>query len=278
MSSMLCLSVQAKTVYYTNDEGVEMTELEYNKMLQLYSERRLRNVTQEEFDLYKDATVVDSGAVYHKTTYKYGEVVSEEMVSEEEYNSAPEAEVNVDGTIPLDGDYGYVETTYKRLSASLVDHGSGQFALIGSLSWKKMPACRSYDVFAYRFMHFNYNNFAGSQAYYPNGVYNSISYNTSSPGYKALANGAGVSMNLVDGSEITGYELAVATNLTVNTTSYSQAHAYISYQHAQSDLTRVESMNYNLDISGLGNVILFNSSATANKYDRMAGVHLTTPI
>lgn len=271
-SCILCGGVNASSVYYTNDLGVEMTELQYNKMLQFFSERRVKTVTQEEFDSLKDTTIVDSDAIYQKTTYENGEVIKEEIISEEEYNNAPTAEVNMPGEI-VPYDYKYVETTYKRLSGTLTQASSG-YKLVAAVSWKKIPVCRSYDVFAYRFNHFNYSGFGGNQTYYVNGNYNNIVYNTSSEGYKAQSTGAGVSMNLVDGSNITGYELTVATNLTLNTTSVSQAHAYVSYQHAQSDLTRAQSMGYTLNVSGLGNVILFSNSSIAGKYDGMGGIHL----
>lgn len=277
---LLSMNVQAKNVYYTNSLGVEMTQLEYNKMTQIFSERRVDSLTPEEFAEYKDLNIVDSSVIYEKSVYTLdGTIIGKEIITEEEYNNVSDAEVSEQGSImPLDGDYKYVETTYKRLGGTLADNGGGKFQVLGALSWKKVPVCRSYDVFAYRFNHFNYSGFAGSQLYYVNGSANRISYDTSSPGYKAQATGAGVSMNLVDGSNITGYELSVVTNLTINSYNYSQAHAYVAYEHAQSDLTREQSMGYTLNISGMGNVILFNSSSIASKYDNMAGVHLITPI
>ncbi len=279
-SCLLVTGVEAKNVYYTNDHGVEMTELEYNKMTQIYSERFIKStLSQEDFDKVKNGNIVETETLYQKTTYANGEIIKEELISEEEYNKASDAAVTEGNDVmPLDGDYRYVETTYKKLTGSLIDMGNRKFSLIGGLSWKKVPVCRSYDVFAYRFMHFDFNGFAGNQTYYVNGAYNNIDYTTSSPGYKQQGNGAGVSMNLVDGSNITGYELTVATNLTVNTYNYSQAHAYVSYQHTQSDVTREQSMGYTLNISGLGNVVLFTNSTIGSKYDGMAGVHLTTPI
>ena len=271
-------AVEAKEIYYTNDVGVEMTELEYDKMTQIYSERYIDTMSQEEFDALKNGNIVDSGAIYQKTTYAPdGKVLKDEYVSEEEYNQAPSTDVSQEGDI-MPYDYKYIETSYKKLSGTLIDIGNRKYSLIGGLSWKKVPLCRSYDVFAYRFMHFDFNGFGGTQNYYVNGVSNKISYDTSSPGYKQQGNGAGVSMNLVDGSNITGYELAIGTNLTVNTTNYTQAHAYVSYQHAQSDLTREQSLGYTLNVAGLGNVILFNSSTIAAKYDGMSGVHLTAQI
>lgn len=265
--AVLCMGVDAKYVYYTNDVGVEMTELQYNKMLSIHSERYVSHMSQEEFDSYKDANIISSEAVYYKTTYENGVVVKEETISEEEYKAAPEGAVS-DGVAPLGSDSKYVETSYKKLNAVLTDLGNS-YKTVGVLTWKKIPYCRSYDVFAYRLSNLSYSGFSGSQVYYVNGQFNVIYYDTSSPGYKAQASGAGVSMNLVDGSNITGYEL------TIGTTLYGgSGHVYLTYQHAQSDLTREQSLGYTLSSSGLGGVVYFSNSTIAKKYDGMSGVHL----
>ncbi len=265
--AMLCMGVDAKYVYYTNDIGVEMTELQYDKMLSIHSKKYVSHMSQEEFDSYKDVNIVKSGAVYYKTTYENGVVVKEEAISEEEYNAAPEGAIS-DGIVPIASDNKYVETSYKKLNSVLADHGS-EYRLIGVLTWKKIPYCRSYDVFAYRLSNMSYSGFSGTQVYYVNGVHNSIVYDTSSPGYKAQASGAGVSMNLVDGSNITGYELTIVTTL-----YGTSGHVYLTYQHAQSDLTREQSLGYTLSSSGLGGVVSFSNSTIAKKYDGMSGVHL----
>ncbi len=272
------LNVFAKNIFYTNEVGVEMTELEYNKMVSIFSERYVKTLSQEQFDKLKDGNIIDNNAVYEKTTYVNGQVYGVELITEEDYNKAPDAKVSEAGVAPLDGDYNYVETTYKRLGGTLIDSGNSKFMIIGALSWKKIPYCRSYDVFAFRYNHFSYTSFIGTQDYYVGDNYATINYDTSSPGYKMASNGNGVSMNLVDGSNITGYELTIVSDLYVNSIGYSRAHAYVAYQHAQSDVTRDQSKSYTFDISGYGNVVLFNNSTVASKYDKMAGVHLTTPI
>lgn len=270
-SVFTCVNVLASETYYTNSNGVQMNELQYNKMLEIFSETKVDMLTQSEFDSYKDVNIISGNVRYEKETYIDKELVSVEEITEEEFNNASDAEVT-----PYAGDKGFVETSYKRLGATVVD--GGMWTLTCALSWKKKPAYQSYDVFAYRFNHFRYNGFSGQQAYIVNGKYYYIDYTTSSEGYKELSNGAGVSMNLKDGSDITGYELTVGTTLAFDSYNYSQAHAYVSYQHAQANLTRAESMAYTLDITGLGNVVKFTNSATERKYDGMSGVHLIVPI
>lgn len=266
-------SVYAKNVYFTNSNNVEMTELQYLKMLDIFSERKVNVLTQEEFDRYKDANIISQDVKYQETIYKNGQIFSERELTKEEYDAVDENKPNVS---LHNSDNDHFETTYKKLSGNLLDLGG--FSLLGTLSWKKMPACRSYDVFAFRLNHFNYVGFGGSQVYFKGSTGTTISYDTTSEGYKAQSNGAGVSMNLKDDSDITGFELAITTDLYINSTDYSQAHAYISYQHAQNDLSREDSKSYTLDISGLGNVVYFSNTTIRNKYDGMSGLHLITPI
>lgn len=265
------INVFASNVFFTNSNGVEMTELQYRKMLEMFSERKVDLLTQNEFNNFKDVNIISNDTKYQKETYVNKELVSIEEITEEEFNNASESEVST-----YAGDRDYIETSYKRLGAVITD--GGNWTLTCVLSWKKKPAYQSYDVFAYRFNHFKYNGFSGQQVYIVNGKNYYIDYTTSSEGYKELSNGAGVSMNLKDGSDITGYELTIGTRVAFDSYNYSQAHAYVSYQHAQANLTRAESMAYTLDITGLGNVVKFTNSATERKYDGMSGVHLIVPI
>lgn len=268
----LTVNVKAES-YYTNSNGIEMTEEQYNKMLQMFSERKVEVLDQSEFDMLKDTEIVDTKTLYEKETFINGEYVSTEQITKEEYD----AEKDVTSCTPFVTDQ--VETGYKKLVGSLGKSGtSNTYAIVGALTWKKVPAYRSYDVFAYRFNHFNYSGFTGSQIYFKENTSYKIPYYTYSEGYKALSNGAGVSMNLKDGSDITGYELTIATTLKFSSYNFSTAQAYISYQHSQANISRAESMDYTLDISGLGNVVKFNNSRIASYHDGMDGVYLSVPI
>ncbi len=273
---VLSISVDAKEAYYVNKNGIEMSELQYNKFLKMFSERKIEFLSLEEFNKYKDANILANETVYQKVTYKDGKVIEEETISEEEYNSVSDSEKS-DGVNTYGNDSDNQETSYKRLSGVLTDLG-GKFDLMAAISWKKVPYCRSYDVFAFRLNHFSYSAFSGSQVYIKGDKAYGINYSSSSEGYKGLSNGAGVSMNLKDDSDITGFELTIGAILKFNTSSYSQAHAYMTYQHAQNDLTRAQSMGYSLDINGLGNVLLFSNATVRSTYDGMQGVHVSSPI
>lgn len=263
-----------ESVFYTNLNGVEMTQSEYNHIVALLSDKKATSITQSEFDEFLSYEIIDRDVIYQKVVSNEFGVVYEEEITEEEYNNSDlvsmesgigENEPNVSG---------YFETNYKRLSVSLVS-GSSNYILIGNLSWKQIPACRSFDVFAFKTTRFYYSGVGGSQTYYVGSGYTNISYNTSSAGYKALSNGAGLSMNLKDGSNITGYEMSIMANLNISDYNYSTSYVTVSYQHAQSDVTRAQSMDYYLSSGGLGGVVYFNSGTIWNKYDGMTGIDLT---
>lgn len=259
--------VSAESAYYTNNNGVVMSQAQYEKMLDMFAERKTANLTQEEFDKYKDKEIEDSSVIYEKISYQNGQVISEEEITEEEFNDAKEFE---NSCAPYSDTSQIIETTYKRFNAQLFTDNT----IMAAVTWKKMPATRSYDLFGMRFQYFNYTSFQGAQDYYVGNSRTRIDYDMSSPGFKAQSTGWGVSMNLKDGSNITGYDLIVETKLDVQNTSSAYAHAFISYQHAQSDLTREQSMSYSMHVSGLGNVFLFSNQTIENKYDDMTGLHL----
>jgi len=258
--------------YYTNLNGVEMNVLQYNKMKTLFSDFKVEHLTQKDFDKYKDVSIVSNETVYEKTTYKDGEVVSVDYISEEEYNSVPDEEV----CTPYSDTNKYWETEFKRLSATI--YSAGSLNIVSSLNWKKVPAYQSYDVYGMRYQFFNYSNVTGYQDYYVGSASSRINYNSSSEGYKGFSNGFGFSMNLKDGSNITSYELGIHASISTQNVSSNSAHAYVAYEHAQADVTRAQSMAYTLDVSGLGNVFYYSNTSIRNVYDGMSGLHLIYPL
>lgn len=259
--------VNAESIYYTNNNGVQMTQSQYEKMYNMFSERKTANLTQEEFDKYKDKEIVDSGVLYQKVAYQNGEIISEDLITEEEYNNAKDFETSC---TPYSNTAQAIETEYKRLSAQLFTDNS----IAASLTWKRVPYTRSFDVFGMRFQYFNYTFFQGAQDYYKGNSRTRINYNMSSPGYKSQSTGWGVSMNLKDDLDITGFDMLVETQLQVQNTTSKLAHAYVTYQHAQTDLSREDSMSYSMSIGGLGGVLYYSNTSIRNKYDDMTGLHL----
>lgn len=276
--SLNFLKVNAETVFYTNINGVEMSESEYNTIVERTSENIVQRLTQEEFDKYVNADVADSGTIYQKViTDIDGITISQQNITEEEYNSS-DFENLVCGNEINSNDYGFFETSYKRFRVYLYDFGSNDYEVYSVLTWKNVPACRSFDVFAFRLKHMSYSVPTAIQTYWIGSNYTNIYYNSSSEGYKSASNGAGFSMNLKDGNNITGFEMNMSANLAINETGYSQAHVFTTYQHAQSSLTRDQSKSYTLSAGGLGDVLYYSNTTIRNKYDDMSGIELTTPI
>ena len=269
-------------LYYKNEKGVAMTKEQYDKIVEIFSDSIASIISQEKFDKYIHGNIVDHDAIYQKIKSDKNGVISSDYITQEEYYNAPNAEYLCEEEKTTrntkSSDYGYIETTYKRLDVDLLDFGNNNFTLIGELTWKKVPACRSYDVFAFRLNHMTYSDVGGIQTYYIGTAYTDISYDNSSPGYKSATNGAGFSMNLKDGSTITKYEMVIMADLAINDFNSSTAHVYTTYQHAITNVTRAQSMSYTFSAGGLGGVLLYSSTSLSQKYDDMAGIHLSTPI
>lgn len=260
--------LDVNAAYYTNGNGVEMNEAEYEKMVTIFSEDRIPYLTQGDFDKYKNKQIDDSDAIFTKVTYNDdGEVICEDEISEEEYNNAKKVE---NSCSPLSDTFDSFETTYKRFAAQLFTDNS----ITAIVNWLKVPYTRSYDVFAMRYQYFNYTNVRGAQDYYSNNTRTRITYDSSSQNYKAQSTGWGMSMNLKDDSNITGFDMIMDVQLSVQNTTSTKAHAYITYQHAQADVTRAQSMSYSIGIGGLGNVLRYSDSNIESRYDDMSGIHL----
>lgn len=144
-----------------------------------------------------------------------------------------------------------LSTNYKILKMIV----NGNF-VTSSLSWKKQPRIKNYDVMALRYDgNLSISNVGGYQIY-ANGM-SKISDFTN------YSNGIGASFKLQNNISKIYYSFNVngAGNL------------FLSYQHSTTNnLSYAESRNYYLSYSGLGNVIKFYNSSTANKYDNMSGI------
>ena len=124
----------------------------------------------------------------------------------------------------------------------------------------------------------DFYNVAGEQVYYVGNNSTSINYNTNSAGYKGMSNGAGISMNLKDDTNITSFLMTQVADMQISDYNYTTAHVFATYQHAQSSLTRAQSMSYTLQAGGLGDVLYYSNTSIRNKYDDMAGIMLSIPI
>lgn len=272
-------------VYYTNNANVEMTESEYNYLLEYFDARAIANFSQELFDAairdVNDIETLGSEKIYVKTTTvtsPLGITTSEDtIITEEEYENfvpiVPRVACN-HGNACWETNAKILYMSYERFTDS---EGVPNLMLDVRLDWKTTPNVKSYDVFATRFTDSNggaaFDKVIAAQ-YAPNDTY--VYYNDT-PNTKIASNGVGVSMNLVDnfvhdqegeyGAEL---DMAVYFNLTRNTT----LSTWVTYQHATSNVTLAQSQDYTFNSTGLGGVLKYNSTSIGNRYDGMQGLNM----
>lgn len=144
-----------------------------------------------------------------------------------------------------------LSTDYKTLKLIV----NGNF-VTASLNWKKQPKVKNYDVMAIRNDgNLNISNISGYQIYGTN--------NSKINNFTTFSNGVGASFKLQSNISKIYYSFNIKGN----------GNLFLSYQHATTyNLSYTESKNYYLSQIGLGNVIKFNNSTTAGKYDNMSGI------
>lgn len=259
--------------YYVNNNGIEMSEENYNMLSNFYSNNAIANMSLEKYqaEMSHQYTLYGSETKYIKTstlldsTGKVLESNSSE-VSESQYNNH---------VVPLflcGTGHQCWETDYKQVDLNVWSYVDDPNAirLVLVNTWKIMPAVRSYDVIAMRYTGATATTAWGDQSYFgTNTPVTTIEYSYNGTNMKVLSNGIGISQNLV------GYtDLNYLTNRIVieGTTDWSNFAVWGSYQHAVSNVTLAQSKNYTLSSSGLGGVINFNSSVVGY-YDGMQGVY-----
>lgn len=207
----------------------------------------ISNVNANELESVKYFKTVTNPFTNYSQTYE---------ITEEEFNNVNEIEL-----------YSTIHTTeYKKIA--ILKQGEGNILL--EVTWKKNPAVRSYDVIAIRGegVSFNGASIKGKQFYTQNGTPQVINYTINSNNTKVFENGAGISMNLVDGAS--NYTLRLEIEYTKEN---NNATIYGSYQHSQRNITLEQSQRYILSSSGFGNVLAFDSSVKSY-FDGMGGVSI----
>lgn len=178
---------------------------------------------------------------YYKTIYEDG-VYSSFEISEDEFNSVSDADLLSTS----------VETEYKKMTLS----NKGQ-SLNLSVTWKKTPKYKSYDVIAIMSddVTFYVSSLVALQTATVGGSTEYAHYNYNNQNVKIFDRGIGISMNLIN--DATYYVLDMTIRY------YGSGLVYGNYRHAQSNVTLAQSQNYYLSN---GNIV-FNNSSINNKYD-----------
>lgn len=135
------------TAYYTNDNNIEMTEQQYNNLIQLgFTESEIYQMGNEEFEANKDvnATLVSENQQYYKTTTTIRNGIttkSSEVITEEQYQA--EKDSNTPQTRSYDA---IVTTEYKQMRTSISKYSDIKYRYKVTLTWLNMPSKRSYDI------------------------------------------------------------------------------------------------------------------------------------
>ena len=220
--------------YYTNPNGISLTEKEYNIVKDMFDEHFLEVMNQEDYD-YINRLDVNNRDV-------------ETSVKEPDYIGSRST---------------YLETQAKKLAISRSCAGTSCTVTITN-TWKYIPKVKSYDVIGAMLIG---TTFVGgtSDADTVFKFDSGNSYCTSSE-YVKTSNGVGCSHKLETGSE-TYYSYQVFD-------VHTGGNVYASYQHAGKSVSLSTSKNYQFHINGYGNVFLFNTTAGKDAYDAMGGVYV----
>ncbi len=263
--TLLIIPVVTNAESIINNNGIEISEEDYNNFSKVYSHEYLMTMTQEKYDYLKtlDFSGVKKQTKYVETTYNPSlNLITERELTKEEYNASGSANIYSDGQA--------FSTTSKTIEITLIAGDVWHHAVVSS-TWKYILKTRSFDVIGFRGYDFEFRNGSqsGEQIYVENGNYKTINYSWDGTNIKRLDNGFGISMNIVNNT-LDGLQLW--TECDVKATSQYPA-IYGSYQHAVANVTLAESQNYTLSGEGLGGVFVYPYSIL-DKYDGMSGVYL----
>lgn len=227
---------------YQNYFGITMTEEEYSNLYELgFTEEEIYYMSESEFNYNKDlnGNLEATSTRYFANIIRYdatGRIISNSdmEITEEDYN----AEV----VMPLSD--GYTETTYKKMRTTIAANGS-YYRYKVTLTWKIMPAVRSYDIIGIGCMssavYIVGNTQRFSQTYcIENSCTNTASYNTRSTG----ANGSGVNFKVPSSTSITSMQSFFYYDVYKNTNTVTYMLAYGDYAHATQTISEGASQGF----------------------------------
>lgn len=232
--NVLSVNVHADDVYYTNENGVNMTEEQYNFFGELYFDGYQEYVTQDKFNKYLTLGLYDE------------KVIKKETEDFETGVESPQALIH--------------ETTAKKLTLAYACSGK-YCTMVTALQWKGTPKVISYDVIG-SYLYGNISrmdtpttilHWSGEAIEYTDRVYS--------------GNGYGCTALLQNSSTVMRISQDVDVEVNGDGTFYS------SYQHATKKITLETSKKYTTGFGGDGGVFFFYGSAVG-VYDQMGGVNV----
>lgn len=223
-------------VYYTNPNGVEMSEKEYTFLTTLFANVYVDLITQDEFDEYKTDGLFDS------------------TIETETYNEP---------LLPIQYPGASIQSDTHATPAKTLQIGkscTATYCMISLLNtWHVVPSVKSWDNIGIytsgttvKSHSFTLASSTADTQYFTNIVQST--------------NGLGNSVDLPDSG--TNYIVNMAVKVNKNGTVFG------SYQHAMTTTTLPVSQKYYLDLGGYGNVFLYYGAAVGI-YDGMGGVDIS---
>lgn len=223
--------------YFVTYGGVELTEYQYNTLVDILSEERVKTITEDDYNALHVERMIKGRYSYKTEEYE---------IEDPGYPSEIEP-------------YAYHETASKKLTLSRFC--SDNICSVGVTAyWKKVPSVKSYDVIGVRFENTSY--YGIPSFYYGTTTGGTTSYDKSIK----TSNGAAFIKKVT--SDVDYFALDVDFNYTYN------GIVFASYQHATSSVTLAQASNFQFKGTGYGGVFLWPMSIRT-KYDQMGGVSET---
>ena len=235
--SLFSINVKADA-YYKNENGLELTEFQYKVLVDMFSEEKIEEFTEEDYAALHVERMIEG-------KYKYK--VEEFEAPEESYPG---------GLVP----YVFHETPSKKLTMAVFDHGDSCTISL-TVSWKKSPVVASYDVIGIRV--------ANSMIYDDT---NSFDAKMDGKVTTSYARAVKTELGLADVFKITNGISYASLDTRVRKTN--NGVVYGSYQHATKAITLTNASNFTFAGTGYGSVFLWPSSIKGT-YDNMSGVYDT---
>lgn len=266
-----------------NDNNVEMTQEQYNRLVEIFGEASVDGMSQEIFDIEKDKTYeyVGKQTIYVKSEYDidfYGNVSDyvERLVTQEEYEMAYESFSDI-ALYGVNHETTYKKLTLKQYIVNVSSNGSYSLQFVLNNQWKIMPKVRSYDIIAFRFSNIvpTESTIWGQLKYSSSSNSNKIqNYDISSSGYNApyVIGGFGISMKLPTSTSVINMESTLSVTCDYRDNTYQ---VFGTYQHASTAVGEAVSKEYIISSSGRGGVVKFNNSTVDSYYDHMQGVSIS---
>lgn len=274
------ISVNAESIYYTNSKGVQMTQEQYEYLAEVYSDFRIDNMTQEQFNSrinVVNRTVTDVYIVEEETRDINNNLLLKTTLSltPNEYTEYKDnlQQTNLQTRAPV---VKVVTTSEVKMTLTLGEvYNNVANILIIDLNTRwinGIPSVKSFDVSAFLFSTTGTLQLSRKVAEgYQVSDAGSVTYGNEGGNSKWQANAYGTSMNIINGTK-KSLELEIGAeyyyfgsgNLNVNAT----------YQHATRDVTLAQSHTYHFSTDGCGGVVNFYNNV-GNYYNSNPGVTAT---